>query len=69
MWNATVEVLRQKVIEYDIVYFYDLVYSDAKLRKNYKNESDITKVSESELLQGIKQMDFIMSQSINSCYI
>lgn len=59
LWNATVEVLRQKVIEYDIVYFYDLVYSDAKLRKNYKNESDITKVSESELLQGIKQMDFI----------
>lgn len=59
LWNATVEVLRQKVIEYDIVYFYDLVYSDAKLRKNYKGESDITKVSESELLQGIKQMDFI----------
>ena len=59
LWNATVEVLRQKVIEYDIGYFYDLVYSDAKLRKNYKNESDITKVSESELLQGIKQMDFI----------
>lgn len=59
LWNATVEVLREKVIDYDIVYFYDLVYSDSKIRRNYRDKSDITKVSESELLQGVKMMDFI----------
>ncbi|KXT75325.1 hypothetical protein [Streptococcus sp. DD12] len=59
LWDAVVEVLRAKIIDYDLVYFYDLLYSDKKDRKNYKDESDITKVSEAELLQGIKLMGFI----------
>ena len=59
LWNSTIEILRSKVIEYDVNYFYDLVYTDEKARRKYKDESDISKVSDIELLIGIKRMEFI----------
>ena len=66
LWNATVEVLRQKVIEYDIVYFYDLVYSDAKI---IKMNLILLKYQRVSYYKVLSKWTLLMLQSINSCYI
>ncbi len=59
LWDETVLELRKRVSLYDISYFYDqAIYSDDR-RKKFKDESDLSKLDDSELIEGARQIDLI----------
>lgn len=60
IWDETILQLRERVIQYDIQYFYDCAVKTDK-RAKLKDESDIVKVDDSELLIGCKQIGLISS--------
>jgi hypothetical protein len=50
--------LRNRVLQYDLSYFYDqAIY--AERRKQFKDESDLVKVSNSELIDGARKIEII----------
>ncbi|MDF4951235.1 hypothetical protein P3580_21565 [Vibrio parahaemolyticus] len=52
IWDETVVNLRNKVIRFDIEYFYDSVVTDENRRKKLKDEHDLVKIEEWELVRG-----------------
>jgi hypothetical protein len=52
IWDETVLNLRQKVVRFDIDYFYDSVVTDESRRKKLKGEDDLVKLDEWELVRG-----------------
>lgn len=52
IWDETVLNLRKKVIRFDIEYFYDSVVTDESRRKKLKDEEDLVKLDEWELVRG-----------------
>ena len=59
LWDETIKSLRNKVAQYDIAYFYDVVLSDSNKRKDFKDISDIEKLSDGDLLLGALKIDLI----------
>lgn len=47
------------IAQYDIMYFYDVVLSDSNKRKDFKDISDIEKLSDGDLLLGALKIDLI----------
>ncbi len=52
IWDETVLNLRKKVIRFDMEYFYDSVITDENRRKKIKDEDDLVKLDEWELVRG-----------------
>ncbi len=52
IWDETVVNLRTKVARFDIEYFYDSVVTDLGRRTKLKDESDLSKIEEWELIRG-----------------
>ena len=52
IWDETVVSLRNKVARFDLEYFYDSVVTDTKRRSKLKDESDLQKIEEWELIRG-----------------
>ncbi|WP_330959489.1 hypothetical protein [Photobacterium sp. 53610] len=52
IWDETVVNLRNKVIRFDIQYFYDSVVTDESRRKKLNDENDLVKIEEWELVRG-----------------
>lgn len=52
IWDETVTNLRQKVIRFDLEYFYNSVISDPKRRKKLKGAEDLEKIDDWELVKG-----------------
>ena len=52
IWDETVVNLRNKVARFDLEYFYDSVITDTKRRSKLKDESDLQKIEEWELIRG-----------------
>lgn len=52
IWDETVVNLREKVARFDIEYFYDSVVTDENRRKKLKDEHDLIKIDEWELVRG-----------------
>ncbi|AXY61012.1 hypothetical protein [Acinetobacter sp. WCHAc010052] len=52
IWDETVVNLRSKVIRFDLEYFYDSVVTDSNRRAKLKDESDLVKIEEWELIRG-----------------
>ena len=52
IWDETVLNLRKKVIRLDIEYFYDSVITDENRRNKLKDEDDLAKLDEWELVRG-----------------
>ena len=52
LWNETVRNLRDKVAKFDLAYFFDSVVSDSNRRSKLKNESDLEKIDDWELIRG-----------------
>ena len=52
LWNETVRNLRDKVAKFDLAYFFDSVVNDSKRRSKLKNESDLEKIDDWELIRG-----------------
>ena len=54
LWNETVKSLRQKVAQFDLVYFYDSVVSDTAQRSRLNTEADLEKIDDWELIKGCR---------------
>ena len=52
IWDETVVNLRTKVARFDLEYFYDSVVTDPARRTKLKDESDLSKIEEWELVRG-----------------
>lgn len=52
LWNETVRNLRDKVAQFDIRYFFDSVINDPVRRSKLKDELDLEKLSDWELIRG-----------------
>lgn len=59
LWNETVINLRGKVIRFDMDYFLNSVVTDSKRRATFKNEEDLNKIDEWELIKGCKDTGII----------
>ena len=52
VWDETVVNLRKKVARFDLDYFYDSVVTDPSRRSKLRDETDLTKIEEWELIRG-----------------
>ncbi|MCZ4336157.1 hypothetical protein [Shewanella colwelliana] len=52
IWDETVVNLRKKVVKFDLEYFYDSVVTDENRRNKLKDEEDLVKLDEWELVRG-----------------
>jgi hypothetical protein len=59
LWNETIVNLRSKVIRFDLEYFFDSTIGDTKKRSDYKNEKDLEKIDDWELIRGCRDTGII----------
>jgi len=59
LWNETISELRNRVIQYDLSYFYDNANLSADKRKKVKTAEDLVELTDSELIYGAKEIDLI----------
>ncbi len=59
LWDETILGLRQRVAQYDLAFFYDNAISSPERRRELEDEEDLTKISDSELIYGAKEIDLI----------
>jgi len=59
LWNETIINLRQKVVHFDMDYFISSIVTDSKRRSSFKNEDDLKKLDEWELIKGCKDTGII----------
>ncbi len=58
LWDETILQIRKRVSQYDIEFFYDNAVSGER-RKKLKDESDLTKVDDYDLIKGAKEIGLI----------
>lgn len=58
LWDETILQIRKRVVQYDIEYFYDNAVAGDK-RKRVKDEADIHKIDDYELIRGAKEIGLI----------
>ena len=59
LWDETILELRKRVSKYDLSYFYDQAIRSADRRKQFKDESDLVNLSNSELIEGARKIELI----------
>ncbi len=59
LWNETVNELRKRVSQYDITYFFDVAVESPNKKKELKDEDDLDKITDSELIHGAKEIGLI----------
>jgi hypothetical protein len=59
LWDETINELRNRVVHYDINYFFDNAVSSQEKRKRLKDEADLNKIDDSELIHGSKEIGLI----------
>lgn len=52
IWNETIVNLREKIIRFDLDYFYNSVIGNSDKREKFKNEDDLEKLDDWELIRG-----------------
>lgn len=52
VWDETVKSLRDKVVLFDIDYFYSSTITDPEMLKKYKSQDDLVKLDDWELIKG-----------------
>lgn len=58
LWDETIMQIRKRVIQYDIEYFYDNAVTGDR-RKRLKDENDLPKVDDYDLIKGSKEIGLI----------
>ncbi|MVN90483.1 hypothetical protein [Mucilaginibacter aquatilis] len=58
LWDETIIQIRKRVVQYDLEYFYDNAVSGDK-RKRLRDESDLNKVDDYDLIKGAKEIGLI----------
>lgn len=64
LWDVTVFQLRKRIANYDIEYFYDVAVSSEK-RKKLLGVEDLSKLDDSELIKGAREIDMISDVGYN----
>ena len=59
LWNETIWNLRAKVARFDLAYFFDSVVSDPNRRSKLRNEADLEKLEDWELIRGCRATGII----------
>ena len=59
LWNETIRNLREKVVKFDLKYFYDSIVSDPDRRSKFKSEEDLVQIEDWELIKGCKTTGII----------
>lgn len=59
LWNETIRNLREKVVRFDLTYFFDSVVSDSNRRSKLRNEADLEKLDDWELIRGCHKTGII----------
>jgi len=58
LWDETILQIRKRVVQYDLEYFYDNAVTGEK-RKRLKDENDLTKIDDYDLIKGAKEIGLI----------
>ena len=58
LWDETILQIRKRVVHYDLEYFFDNAVSGEK-RKRLKDEGDLTKIDDYDLIRGAKEIGLI----------
>lgn len=58
LWDETIIQLRKRVSQFDIEYFFDNTVGGDR-RNNFRNEDDLIKLQDSELINGAKEIELI----------
>ena len=58
LWDETILQIRKRVVQYDLEYFYDNAVNGEK-RKRLKDENDLAKVEDYDLIKGSKEIGLI----------
>ncbi|MBD2472643.1 hypothetical protein [Nostoc sp. FACHB-145] len=66
LWDETILELRKRVSTYDISFFYDNAVNSPEKRKTLKDETDLTKINDSELIEGAKTINLISDIGYNN---
>lgn len=59
LWDETINELRNRVAQYDLSYFYDNAVTSQEKRKRLRDENDLDKIDDSELIHGSKEIGLI----------
>lgn len=59
LWDETILELRNRVIQYDLSYFYDNAGLSPDKRKKVNTADDLDQITDSELIQGAKEIGLI----------
>lgn len=59
LWNETILNLREKIVRFDLDYFYDSTIKDASQRKNFKSEDNLENLSDWDLIRGCRDTGII----------
>lgn len=59
LWDETIYELRQRIVRYDLEYFFDLAVTNPDKRKKLGTEEDLSRLDDSELIRGASEMGLI----------
>lgn len=59
LWDETILQIRKRVMHYDLEYFFDNAVSNSDKRKKLKDEADLVKLDDFELIKGAKEIGLI----------
>ena len=59
LWDETIQSLRDKVVKFDLDYFYDTAIKDAKNRAKFKDEEDLVRLEDWQLVSGCQETGII----------
>ena len=59
LWDQTIHELRSRVAQYDLSYFYDNAVRSTDKRAKLRDEDDLDKIDDSELIFGAKEIELI----------
>lgn len=59
VWDEVVVRLRERVVRFDLNYFFDTAIKDPEARKRFEEEDDLQRMSDADLISGALQCGFI----------
>lgn len=59
LWNETISELRQRIIQYDLPYFFDNAVRSPEKRKRLSSAKDLEQIDDFELIQGARAIELI----------
>lgn len=59
LWDATITELRMRIINFNVEYFFDVTVTNTEKRAKLKNDSDLVKIQDADLLVGVKKIELI----------